>query len=230
MLDRVSMDRDELASFAGVGDDFRLEDMSIDRGDAHDGGRAVAMLTIGGRKIVYKPRDLHIHELFAGLVRRCERTKGFLPMRVSDVLTKSGYAYEEFVEHGTCEDARQVERYYTRYGQLSRHWYGSLHGDDMHHENIIASRGISDGRRFRDDRHEHVTHGHARRTDADIRVSTILRDSLASSCLLPAKTAMSADGTSVDISAFETGEQTMPGIVASRWDWTPPMPITRGTP
>ena len=47
MLDRVSMDRDELASFAGVGDDFRLEDMSIDRGDAHDGGRAVAMLTIG---------------------------------------------------------------------------------------------------------------------------------------------------------------------------------------
>ena len=98
----------------------------------------VAMLTIGGRKIVYKPRDLHIHELFAGLVRRCERTKGFLPMRVSDVLTKSGYAYEEFVEHGTCEDARQVERYYTRYGQLlGLVWL--LHGDDMHHENIIAS-------------------------------------------------------------------------------------------
>lgn len=215
MLDRVSMDRDELASFAGVGDDFRLEDMSIDRGDAHDGGRAVAMLTIGGRKIVYKPRDLHIHELFAGLVRRCERTKGFLPMRVSDVLTKSGYAYEEFVEHGTCEDARQVERYYTRYGQLlGLVWllHGRRHAPREHHR----QRGISDGRRFRDDRHEPCDHGHARRgTDADIRVSTILRDSLASSCLLPAKTAMSADGTSVDISAFETGEQTMPGIVAS---------------
>lgn len=54
-------------------------------------------------------------------------------MRVSDVLTKSGYAYEEFVEHGTCEDARQVERYYTRYGQLlGSVWL--LHGDDMHHE------------------------------------------------------------------------------------------------
>lgn len=214
MLDRVSMDRDELASFAGVGDDFRLEDMSIDRGDAHDGGRAVAMLTIGGRKIVYKPRDLHIHELFAGLVRRCERTKGFLPMRVSDVLTKSGYAYEEFVEHGTCEDARQVERYYTRYGQLlGLVWL--LHGDDMHHENIIASGEYPMVVDFETIATNHVTMDMPDGTGADIRVSTILRDSLASSCLLPAKTAMSADGTSVDISAFETGEQTMPGIVAS---------------
>ena len=77
MLDRVSMDRDELASFAGVGDDFRLEDMSIDRGDAHDGGRAVAMLTIGGRKIVYKPRDLHIHELFGRIGEAMRTDEGF---------------------------------------------------------------------------------------------------------------------------------------------------------
>lgn len=80
MFDHVSMGHNELVSFASVGGDFRLENISIDRGDTYDDGKAVVILTIGGRKVVHKSRDLHIHELFAGLVRRCKRTKGSLPM------------------------------------------------------------------------------------------------------------------------------------------------------
>ena len=229
MLDRVSMDRDELASFAGVGDDFRLEDMSIDRGDAHDGGRAVAMLTIGGRKIVYKPRDLHIHELFAGLVRRCERTKGFLPMRVSDVLTKSGYAYEEFVEHGTCEDARQVERYYTRYGQLlGLVWL--LHGDDMHHENIIASGEYPMVVDFETIATNHVTMDMPDGTDATsayprycgIRWHPPVCCRRKRRCRPTVHPSTSAPSKPVS--------RRCPASSRPRWDWTPPMPITRGTP
>lgn len=213
LIDRIVENQSELRRFMNVDGDFTVDSMAIDQGDVHDQGRTVVMLSISGRPIVYKPRSLAIHVLFVDLVHRFEWTAGFLPMHTSGVLARPEYAFEAFVEHRECQDERQVQRYYTRYGQLlGLIWL--LHGDDMHHENIIA-----DGEYPRIIDYETITTNWVplenTLNEADAAVSTTLRSSLTSTCMLPSRMMLSADGASADISAFDPDKQQVSGVMSA---------------
>jgi type 2 lantibiotic biosynthesis protein LanM len=115
-----------------------LERCEPGSGDPHGGGRAVAMLTFsGGRRVVYKPRDLRVAEVYAALARTLNAA-GLAPaLHERTVLVRPDYAWEEFV-HGTdCPDEAAVRRYYRRMGMHARllHLTGGL---DFTCDNVVA--------------------------------------------------------------------------------------------
>lgn len=107
-------------------------------GDTHCGGRAVAVLRFAdGRRVVYKPRLLELHEQFGEVVRWLTALLPELALRVPDVLVRGGYGWVAFVDHRPCADAAEVDLFYRRLGVLLALLY-AVDGTDIHYENVIA--------------------------------------------------------------------------------------------
>lgn len=214
MFTRLEESDSQLKVFLKSTKPLVLSDIRLDGGDAHNHGRTVAILEFNnGSKIVYKPRDLSIHVLFADLAHECERSDGFLPLHVSRVLPKDGYAFEEFVRQAQCLTNDQVSRYYLRIGELlALVWF--LHGNDMHYENII-----SDGEYPQIIDYETVCSNYvdmespnSLRETADVKVARRLRDSLAGTSFLPTRMVLNAEGESIDFSALNVKDQKVPTL------------------
>lgn len=114
-----------------------IEKVRFGLGDAHRGGRSVAILDFsGGRHVVYKPRSLAIDTHFAQLLQWTNQhcnTDLWVPAH----LDRGSYGWVEFISHAACGDATEVERFYARIGNLLALLY-ALEGNDFHYENIIA--------------------------------------------------------------------------------------------
>lgn len=214
MFTRLEESDSELKMFLKSTVPLVLSDIRLDGGDAHNHGRTVAILEFNnGSKVVYKPRDLSIHVLFADLAHECERSDDFLPLHVSRVLPEDGYAFEEFVRQSQCLTCDQVSRYYLRIGELlALVWF--LHGNDMHYENII-----SDGEYPQIIDYETVCSNYVEmdsqnslRETADVKVARRLRDSLAGTSFLPTRMVLNAEGESIDFSALNVKDQEVPTL------------------
>ncbi|TKK78259.1 type 2 lantipeptide synthetase LanM [Kribbella jiaozuonensis] len=112
---------------------------SIDPGgDPHRGGRCTAILTFAdGRRLVYKPRSLELHQHFNAFVD-WTNAKTALDIRTVRLLPRDGYGWLEYVVHEPCDDFAGVRRFYQRQGALLALLY-VLDGTDMHFENLIAA-------------------------------------------------------------------------------------------
>lgn len=140
ILERFAADRDDLVRrlFAGS-DPGAVTAVEPGRGDRHDGGRTVAILTFGsGRKLVYKPRSLAVdawfQELLVWLDERGARPR-LLPLRVLD---RGSHGWMEFVAPASCSTREEVERFYERQGAWVALLY-ALEANDFHWENLIAA-------------------------------------------------------------------------------------------
>jgi type 2 lantibiotic biosynthesis protein LanM len=110
--------------------------------DPHHRRRDVLIVTFSsGLKIVYKPKDLGVDEAFRNLIDWLN-TAGLPPgaprLRVPGILNRTTHGWVEFVEHRTCYNPSEIERYYTRIGMLLCLAY-VLGASDVHQDNIIAS-------------------------------------------------------------------------------------------
>ncbi|MGK5447726.1 type 2 lanthipeptide synthetase LanM family protein [Streptomyces radiopugnans] len=139
MLDRFGADYSVLVSelFAGT-DPGPLVRMDLGRGDAHQGGRSVALLHFAsGAAVVYKPRSLDQHSL---LDEAADWLNGKVPglgLRTPRSVRGKGYGWLEFVEHRWCASVTEADRFYRRQGALLALLY-AVDGADMHYENVIA--------------------------------------------------------------------------------------------
>ena len=141
ILTRFEADRPALqaALFAGA-PLSRLTALTTGLGDAHRGGRSVALLELeDGSKLIYKPRSLDLDAHFAEVVDWVDRSGG-PTLRVPKQVRGDGYGWAEFIAHSECADEAELRDYYRRFGALLclLHVFG---GHDFHFENIVACGG-----------------------------------------------------------------------------------------
>ena len=216
LLKRLSDNRTTLTEHFNLSKSFKLEHVQLDEGDLHNHGASVAILTMSGKHVVYKPRPLSMHRMFAALAHRCEHQTGFLTLQVSDVLDCGDYGFEEFVESCDCSTVDEVERYYRRYGQImGMVWL--LNGNDMHFENIIPHGEYPQIVDFETVITNKVLFERHNEGAAGIVEDTITH-SLAYSALLPSGMPVNAAGESIDVSALTPEPQKVPAMIAQAVD------------
>ncbi|TDU90465.1 type 2 lantibiotic biosynthesis protein LanM [Kribbella voronezhensis] len=138
LLARLAEDRELVVTELLAGTDPGALTSVLPGGDPHRGGRSTATLTFAdGRKVVYKPRPLELHQHFNELVGWLNGRTG-LGLRTVPVLCRPGYGWLGFIEHKPCTDLTEVRRFYHRQGALLTLLY-VLDGTDMHYENLIAA-------------------------------------------------------------------------------------------
>ena len=139
LLERFENDLDLLASFLGAAI-TSIDDWKLNRGDTHNCGRSVAILTVNGnKKLVYKPHSLENDRIFSGLTDWLNNTGRIsVPLRHLRVLSRGAYGWQEYVSHRVCANAEAAEHYMYRLGALIFLAYFCFCGD-LHHENLIAN-------------------------------------------------------------------------------------------
>ncbi|GAA3875827.1 type 2 lanthipeptide synthetase LanM family protein [Saccharothrix violaceirubra] len=138
LLDRLDRDHDDIVATLLHGTDpGPVRTVDTGRGDAHQGGRTVAVITYAdGRKVVYKPRPVATHVAFEALLRWFDDHTG-LGLRVPRALDRGDHGWLEYVDHAPCVDVTEVGRFYQRLGALISLLY-AVDGTDMHYENLVA--------------------------------------------------------------------------------------------
>ncbi|SIS30087.1 type 2 lantibiotic biosynthesis protein LanM [Chryseobacterium shigense] len=120
-LERLSHDREMIAkTFFNTDNLGLLVDYSGDAGDVHCNGRSVALLTFsGGRKLVYKPKNLQIANDFFGLITELNTV---LPLNLATrrITVMGDYTWEEFITHKECNDTSEFPAFFRRMGMLTR--------------------------------------------------------------------------------------------------------------
>lgn len=139
LLERFENDLDLLASFLGAAI-TSVDDWRLNRGDTHNCGRSVAILTVNGStKLVYKPHSLENDRILSGLVDWINDTgRMTVPLRHLRVLPRGAYGWQEYVSHRVCANAEEAEHYMYRLGTLVFLAYLTF-CSDLHYENLIAN-------------------------------------------------------------------------------------------
>jgi type 2 lantibiotic biosynthesis protein LanM len=141
MLTRLAEDQSVLAQRLLDGmDPVLLTGFRGDAGDAHDGGRSVAVLTFSsGHQVVYKTKDLQGAAAFLGLLELVNGSQGDDDsLHVRRVVLGDGYGWEEHVAARPCRNEYEVARFYRRMGALVR-LFELLEGRDLWLDNLIAA-------------------------------------------------------------------------------------------
>lgn len=117
----------------------RLTSVTFGISDPHENGRTAAILSFGKRKIVYKPRTLDGEFGWNHLLNFLMKEGAPYTFSMLEILKFDGYGFMEFVEPLPCENVREVEHCFERYGAILSiaHAFGTY---DLHHENIIVSK------------------------------------------------------------------------------------------
>ncbi|SNT60790.1 type 2 lanthipeptide synthetase LanM [Actinacidiphila glaucinigra] len=136
LLTDLPLLREKLAVTAASAADVEAVDFGA--GDAHNGGRTVAVVSFrGGLKVVYKPRSLACDAAFArfldwlgdrGLTHRLR------PARVLDCGT---HGWSAHYAPAPCPDHNSLRRFYWRQGAFLAVFH-LLRGYDMHFQNQVA--------------------------------------------------------------------------------------------
>ncbi|MFF1815777.1 type 2 lanthipeptide synthetase LanM family protein [Kribbella sp. NPDC058245] len=138
LLARLAEDRESLVTDLLDGRDPGALISVEPGGDSHCRGRSTATLTFAdGRRLIYKPRSLDLHDHFNELIDWLNSKTG-LDLRTVRLARRAGYGWLEFVTTEPCADAAAVRRFYHRQGALLALLY-VLDGTDMHYENLIAA-------------------------------------------------------------------------------------------
>lgn len=138
IVERFEADKVELSGMLGIPlDQLRLDTIKIGLGDAHRGGRSVALLTTcGNHRIIYKPRSIEVDGHFSELLAALSANTGCM-FRTPKQVSRLGYGWVEHIEQKQCTDEDGVSRFYHRIGGLIAVTY-ILRASDIHYENLIA--------------------------------------------------------------------------------------------
>lgn len=115
-----------------------IVDMKCSEGDSHQQGRSVIIFEFENYNLVYKPRDLKIVESYNKFLNWINNNSGLLDLAENKGLYYADFTFEKFVKYKECTTEKEVENYYTRFGQLIAVSY-AICGNDFHLENLIAN-------------------------------------------------------------------------------------------
>ncbi|WP_406171557.1 type 2 lanthipeptide synthetase LanM [Streptomyces sp. NBC_00996] len=128
--------REQLAVTAASVADVTAVDFGA--GDAHYGGRSVAMVSFRtGPGVVYKPRSLSCDVHFADLISWLNRTGLSRPLRATEVIDRHDYGWVVRYQAADCPDETAVQSFYRRQGAFLAVFH-LLRGYDLHFENVVA--------------------------------------------------------------------------------------------
>jgi type 2 lantibiotic biosynthesis protein LanM len=219
LLERLAEDHPELRARLGLpGEADRLSACALGKGDAHRGGRTVAVLTFtSGARVVYKPRslavDVHFHQLVEWLNARSEAP----PLRPVGALDRGAYGWMEFVEQRPCSTREEVARFYARLGGWLALMY-ALEATDVHFENIIAVGEHPCLVDLESLFHAHFSVGEAR--DADDLAERAKDDSVMRMGLLPQRGWSEEGSEGIDFSALGSTAGQLTPRAAQVWERT----------
>jgi len=115
-----------------------LAQVKAGAGDAHNGGRSVAIVTFSsGWQIAYKPKPLAVDDRFQELLTWFNTKSELLQFRTLQILDRGSYGWVEFAHASSCETSAAVESFYQRLGGLLALLH-AIQGTDFHAENLIA--------------------------------------------------------------------------------------------
>jgi len=138
IIENLEKDKNEIVETLLDGDTFHeLLEIETDISDFHNSNKSVALLRLdNGRTIVYKPHSLenemiHYH-LLSWLYEACG-----LSTHDMHFINREDYGWCTFINQVTCDNVKQLERYYKRFGIIILLSY-ILNTTDLHFENVIA--------------------------------------------------------------------------------------------
>jgi type 2 lantibiotic biosynthesis protein LanM len=139
-LQRLCGDWTAIQAEFGPGQDLGiLTGVNLGVGDAHRGGRAVAIAVFdSGFTIVYKPKSLAIDIHFQEMLKWLDDRGAHPPFRRLKALDRGKYGWVEFVASESCKTRDEVERFYQRQGAYLALLY-AIQATDFHLENLIAA-------------------------------------------------------------------------------------------
>ncbi|WP_405787192.1 type 2 lanthipeptide synthetase LanM [Streptomyces sp. NBC_00029] len=115
-----------------------VEAVEFGAGDAHNGGRAVAVVSFrGGLKLVYKPRSLACDAAFAGFVDWLGDQGLTHRLQPARVLDRGTHGWSAHYAPASCPDRNSLRRFYWRQGAFLAVFH-LLRGYDMHFQNQVA--------------------------------------------------------------------------------------------
>ncbi len=107
--------------------------------DPHNFGRSVYVVRFAdGSAVVYKPADLNVDICWASLIAWLNARNPPIDLRAVRVISRDGYGWCEFIDHGDCQDYATAQRFFRRAGALLCLSH-LVAGSDMHEENVIAA-------------------------------------------------------------------------------------------
>src|ERR1700693_767815 len=99
----------------------------------------MAVTFADGKRLVYKPRCLHMGEAWSELLKWLKREDVTFSLSAPRVLSRENYGWVEWVNPVAIADGPGVKRYYRCAGELlALAWLFSA--SDLHQENIIATQ------------------------------------------------------------------------------------------
>lgn len=129
---------DVAARLSGSTSPLSIRAIHGDAGDKHLDGRSVMLLTFSDdAKVVFKPKQLAITDVFRDLVDRINAAGFTPPLRVHEAMVCDGHTWDVYVPHRPCEDEAQVERFYRCMGGWIR-LLQIIEGRDFWLDNLIA--------------------------------------------------------------------------------------------
>jgi hypothetical protein len=129
---------DLVTTLTGSTTPLTIRSIHGDAGDPHLGGRSVMILTFADdARVVFKPKQLAITNVFRTLIDRVNAAGYSTPLRVHGAIVRDGHTWEEYVPHRPCDREAQVARFYHRMGGWIR-LLQMLEGRDFWLDNLIA--------------------------------------------------------------------------------------------
>jgi len=115
------------------------------RGDKHDGGRSVTIVTdADGARVVHKPAAADQGALLRALAGLADPTGSVFGPVVTDAVTVPGrdgarpHSWQRFVQHDDLADDDAARRWFERYGALIA-LAAATGATDLHFENVVAT-------------------------------------------------------------------------------------------
>lgn len=145
LLVRLDIDLDQINAQLFAGADLRslLPQLQVQMGagDSHCRGRAVAIVSLGDHRFVYKPRDLGVDQSLKFFFDKLREWTG-IRVSVPTVILAQGYGWAEFVT-GASGDV-DFQHYGRTLGFLASIEF-LAGGIDFHYENVVgtADSGVS---------------------------------------------------------------------------------------
>lgn len=116
IVNHLQKDQKEVERIIGISIKH-INDIEIESGDSHNGGKTVSILLLDSGKVVYKPHSLHANILFARLLDLVNKNAGLMcDLNAVKCLSRKKYGWEEFVRFQDCDSIEGVKRYYYRMG------------------------------------------------------------------------------------------------------------------
>ena len=116
-----------------------LKNIELGKGDTHNHGKMVAVITFqSGEKVVYKPRSLKPERAYAHLCEWLNQYEESYQLKWAKMIDKETFGWQEFISRKECSTEQEVKAYFHRMGKNMALFY-VLNTSDLHAENILPS-------------------------------------------------------------------------------------------